>query len=223
MAYPRAGHNWAMFDEQALVGALRDRHAGLSERAKALIAAGERMPPVLGTAADIAKAGEFAAQIKGMIAQCIESRRQDKSPFNDANRTVGHFFAAIEQPLEALLREVLARLTRAHDEARIERRLTEDGGTPLVSVADRTVIAADLPREPALAREAARRIPTVVEVGFIDRASLDLEALREVFSDRELDAAVARHLRQNGPTLRGVRYRDVAAVIRPRAAPPQNS
>lgn len=200
MSTPQARHNWALLDEAELAALLPERHADLLARRDALLAAMARVPDPLDTPDAVERARKFAGLLKAARGAADTTRKDDKQPFIAAGKRVEAFFKSVIAPLDEALRELQHRLTDARLVA-IELAAPPPEPTP-----DGKLAAAPMPVIDGTSIDA---VTTVVA---IDRAALDIEALRDVFTDRELMDAVQRHLRRHGPTLAGVTYHDVARV-----------
>jgi hypothetical protein len=196
MSQNAAGHNWASLDDAELAAVLPERHADLLARRDALLAAMVRVPDPLATPDAVARAQKFAVLLRALRSAADRTRQDDKQPFLAAGRHVEAFFKSVIAPLDEALRELQHRLTDARLVA-IEQAAPPPEAAPPPQVA------------PMIDSASIEAATTVVA---IDRAVLDFEALRDVFTDRELLDAVQRHLRRHGPTLAGVTYHDVARV-----------
>lgn len=200
MSQAAARHNWASLDDAELAALLPERHADLLARRDALLAAMARVPDPLDTPDAVARAQKFATLLRAARSGADKTRQDDKQPFLVAGKRVDAFFKSITAPLDEALRELQHRLTDA-------RLVAMEAPAPPPEHTAAPMPDAAVP--PPIDSTSIDAVTTVVA---IDRAALDIEALRDVFTDRELLDAVQRHLRRHGPTLAGVTYHDVARV-----------
>jgi hypothetical protein len=200
MSQANARHNWASLDQAELTALLPERHADLLARRDALLAAMARVPDPLDTPDAVARAQKFAVLLRAARNGADTTRKDDKQPFIAAGKHVEAFFKSVIAPLDEALRELQHRLTDARLVA-IEQAVPSAIPTPEAPPPSAATPVID-----------STSIEAVTTVVAIDRAALDMEALRDVFTDRELMDAVQRHLRRHGPTLAGVAYHDVARV-----------
>lgn len=199
MSHAAPRHNWASLDEAELTALLPERHADLLARRDALLAAMARVPDPLDTPDAVARARKFAVLLRAARGAADATRKDDKQPFIAAGKRVEAFFKSVTAPLDEALRELQHRLTDAR----------------LVAIEQAAPFPAARPEAPppdVTSSIDGTTIEAVTTVVAIDRAALDVDALRDVFTDRELLDAVQRHLRRHGPTLAGVTYHDVARV-----------
>jgi len=190
-------------DIAALERLLADANERLVARRDELVAAMDRVPPSFESHDDIERARIFATRLGKLLTECDRQRKADKASFVKAGKSVDRFFAAISTPADDALKDLEQRMERtAHPD---QPPAPNAAATRIVSSADLAVILSASP--PA----AASQIPDEVlvwEVKAVNRAALDLETLRDLFTDRELDTVIQRHLRKAGPNaLRGVTYR----------------
>ena len=191
---------------------LAEANAALLRRCEDLLAAHGRMPPTLPDDASVARARSFARQLKAAIAEARRAKIDDKAPFIRANKAVDAFFGAFTKRLSAALLDV----ERALEDARQRATAPVAGGDvrPVATAAGRPVIViadqGQLDGAPRPSHASVAAIPTIWKAGEIDRRTLDLDALRSLMTDAELDRLVARWLKQHGPApLEGVRWTKV--------------
>ncbi|WP_426956948.1 hypothetical protein [Muricoccus radiodurans] len=189
---------------------LAEANAALVARRDAILAALERVPDPLPDADAAARAFRFAGQIKAAIAETRSTKTADCGPLRAAQKAADGFFEEVSRPLQRALARVEALLTRAAAPP------PPVAATPpaMAGAAAPEVVAAK-PVPPAV--PVAANLPLVWKAERVNRAALDLEALREHFTDTELDRAVARWLDANGPgDLTGVSWRQVVEAPRNR-------
>jgi hypothetical protein len=169
------------------------------------------MPSTLETDDAVVRAEAFARQIKAAVSDVRKAKSADKAPFTRAGKVVDGFFESLSKPLD----RALATVDRALDAAR--RRAARDAAadaavTPIATGAGAQVVimAAEPPASNDVSPEVIRQLSTIWKASFIDRGRLDLEALRDLMTDTEMDRLVARWLKENGPRpLGGVTWVEV--------------
>ncbi len=190
-------------DAPALDRLLREANERLIARRDALVAAMARVPEVFESRDEVERARVYAAQIGKLLRECDRQRKADKATFIKAGKSVDGFFATISQPAVEALRELESRMNHA---VQSERQAVPDPSSiPIIQAADQSVI------HPEGEAPTTAHVPEDVlvwEVEGFDRARLDMEVLRGLFTDRELGIVIQRHLNKIGPNaLRGVTYR----------------
>lgn len=186
-------------DIAALERLLVDANERLVARRDELLAAMDRVPPSFESRDDIERALIFATQLRKLLTECDSQRKADKASFVKAGKSVDRFFAAISTPADTALKVLGQRIERT------EHSDQASAATRIVSSADHTVIGSASP--PATTSHIPDKV-LVWEIKAVNRAALDLETLRDLFTERELDTVIQRHLRKAGPNaLRGVTYR----------------
>ncbi len=214
MQRPRAqDSNLFAIDHDAIRSTLGDANAPLLRRRDDLLAASARAPELLDTDEDIDRARLFARQLDDAIREARAARLADGRPFRGASATVKRFFDDIEGPLKSASRTILARLTdTAHRGRRMQTETPVSAPpTPVgIDVSGEPVVTA-APRQAPSAAAAHREIMLVWSIESVDRATLDLEALRDYLTEASILAACRKHLADHGPRpLAGVQYREVA-------------
>ena len=190
-------------DVPALERLLRDANERLVARRDDLVAEMARVPQVFESGEEIERVRAFAAQRGKLLTECDRQRKADKNTFLKAGKTVDGFFAAVSEPAEEALRELERRMDQAAQSVR--HATAEIDPTPVILAADQPVIRSG--GEPSPGAPVPEEV-LVWEVEAIHRPTLDLEALRDLFTERELGTVIQRHLRKAGPNaLRGVTYR----------------
>ena len=205
--------NLFAIDYDAIRSTLADANAPLLRRRDDLLAASSRAPEQLEGGEDVDRARRFAGQLDEAIREARKARLSDGRPFRDASATVKSFFDEIEKPLQNASRTILARLTDAAH--RVRPRL---GETPIS--APPAAIGIDISGE-AIVTTAPHRSPQSTplhpeiklawSIEDFDRATLDLEALRDYLTKAAILAACRKHLADHGPQkLSGAVYHEVA-------------
>lgn len=225
---PRIGHNEPPRDPDGTPAGLE---APALTRARALVAAGARLPSALRDDMSLHRATRFARQLDNAGVELRRARLTATRPLRIALKAA----SAVFSPLEAELRTLRARTGDMLDAALAEGRLevSEPPGptsapatqsrdplleevTPAALPAGRghtapgTAAQVQASPSPATAARSGGR-PAVAAgwaVAEIDRAAVDLEALRPYLTDHALRQAIERQLRAEGPhRLAGVRHR----------------
>jgi hypothetical protein len=139
--------------------------------------------------------------------QARKQRLLEQKEFNTALKTVQQVFDEIERPLGDAISDLLKKvgedsLRRLANEPPGQTAGVTDRGEPIVSITTQ--------QAPPVIGE---NIKLIWDVGSLDRASLDLEQLRNFFTDASLMLACRKHLEDHGPwQLKGVRYHQVARM-----------
>jgi hypothetical protein len=202
--------NLFQIDLERIRGLLEDANPVLLRRCRGLAAAAERVPETLDTEERLEKAWRFAGQLKACLKEVRATRIADAKPFADGKKSVDAFFDDLRDPLERALRQVERAMTQAR--AMTAQPVVREP-QPIVSSGQTAIISGvDQPSQPVVG-DVVAQLPAVWEAAQIDRRQLDLEALRLMFTDNELDLVVTRWLRKNGPLpLAGVVWREVVRV-----------
>lgn len=214
----RARSNLFFIDHKAMPALLAEANARLLVRRDELLAAFDRVPLMLRTDDEATRAKRFAEQLRAAANEAEAERRKDQRPFLDGSKAVKTFFDGVSKPLGECLRQVEARLTEAARRAR-PSPATVPVPRPVVMTETGAPVVAAAPPPPVDGNDSppmdAPELPMVWEVAHVDAAALDLEALRDLFTDRELAPVVQRWLRKHGPKpLRGATFHQ---VVRTRA------
>ncbi len=203
--------NLFAIDYDAISATLADANAPLLRRRDDLLAASARVPEQLDTDEDVDRARRFAGQLDETIREARKARLSDGRPFRDASATVKSFFDEIDKPLQNASRTILKRLTDAAHRVR-----PTPGETPVQ--APPAAIGIDISGE-AIVTTAPQPSPHPLHpeiklawsIEDFDRATLDLEALRDYLTEAAILAACRKHLADHGPQkLSGAVYREVA-------------
>ncbi len=212
MRRPRTSDsNLFAIDYDAISATLADANAPLLRRRDDLLAASARVPEQLDTDEDVDRARRFAGQLDEAIRETRKARLSDGRPFRDALATVKRFFDEIDKPLQNASRSILKRLTDAAHRVR-----PTPGETPVP--APPAAIGIDHSGE-AIVTTAPHRSPHPLHpeiklawsIEDFDRATLDLEALRDYLTEAAILAACRKHLADHGPQkLSGAVYQEVA-------------
>ncbi|MCU0242835.1 MAG: hypothetical protein MUF51_10480 [Vicinamibacteria bacterium] len=208
--------NLFAIDIDAVLRAIAEANAGLVDRHKRLMDALRRVPPHLESDDDIERAKRFVEQLKDDASRCRAARLADTKPLNLLVKRVEAFFKTMEKEANAARDEVMAELSNAG-----RRRAAQARGSPqhvaptpetvMINRETGEVLAAATP--PAAPRTAPAAVITLTwHVDTVDRATVDLEALRPFLTEAALLTAARAHLKANGPhTLPGATYVEKAA------------
>lgn len=198
-------------DVEAVGRLVREANAGLAQRCADLVAVFDQMPPALDSDDAVRRAEAFARQIKAAISEVRKAKMQDKAPFARAEKVLDTYFTEMSKPLQKAANGVDSALNVARNHAKSRDR-SASAVTPIAAGAGAQVVMTAVEPDPPglISAEVTAQLPTVWRAEFIDRAALDLEALRDLMTDAEMDRLVARWLKENGPKrLRGVRWTEV--------------
>ncbi len=214
MQRPRAqDSNLFAIDHDAIRATLADANAPLLRRRDDLLGASGRAPELLDSDQDIDRARLFARQLDEAIREARVARLSDGRPFRAASATVKRFFDEIEEPLKRASRTILKRLTDTAHRGRRNQTETPVSAPPTpvgIDVSGEAVVTAP-PLHSPTAAAAHREIMLVWSIESFDRATLDLEALRDYLTEASILAACRKHLADHGPRqLPGAVYREVA-------------
>jgi hypothetical protein len=208
--------NMFAIDIEASLRAIAEANAGLVDRHKKLMDALDRVPPHLETDQDIERAKLFAEQLKDHASRCRTARLADTKPLRKLVERVEEFFKTMERPANAARDAVMAALSEAGRRRAAQARVFPQHADPtpetvIINRETGEVLAAAVPPgAPRTARAAA--IPLTWHVDTVNRATVDLEALRPFLSESALQTAARAHLQANGPhTLPGATYVEKAA------------
>jgi hypothetical protein len=193
-------------DHNKIRSILANAYISLRQRRDDVIAAFAKLPNQLTTDEDIELAQGVVRELNETREAARRDRLSDQKPFKDASATVQECFEDIEKSLQGALSKVLNRIA---DVARSRQpnfpadRSTADP----VATAGETPIVTNSP----LAKVLGPEIELVWLVKDIDRATLDLEKLRNYLTDAALFTACRKHLKEHGSEkIKGVWYEEVA-------------
>ena len=208
-----ADSNLFAINHDVIRSVLAEANQNLIHRRDELLAALQRAPVVLTTAADIEKTQLFLLQLRRAISETREARLSDGKPLRAAALTVRKFFVEIEEPLMRASKTVKERLTRAALQSRLPG---PEAAVPPVAIdfqGEIVISAEQTPLEP-IGQHLEIQLDWYVES--VDLTSVDLESLRQYFTEASVLAACRKHLAANGPNkIAGVSYKEVAAEARP--------
>lgn len=207
-------HNLFDVDVEAIERLLAEANAPLMQRCEQLAAALARMPASLQTDDDVLRAEAYARQIKAAMSDLRKAKVADRAPFAQAEKTFDAFFTRLRKPLDHTLSAVERALeaARARTAQAAPPEVLDQVVTPIAVGGGGVVMTAMEPTQPAggPSRDVIARLPTAWKASFIDRGLLDLEALRDIMTDTEMDRLVSRWLKEHGPKpLRGVTWVEV--------------
>ncbi len=207
-------------DPAAVAPALAEANEALLARRDALLAALERVPDPLPDAAAAERVYRFGGQLRAALTEARRAKTGDCAPLRRGQKAADAFFEEVSRPLERALRRVEALLTRAAapPAATMPAEAPGDAG----GAASPEALPAGTPPDTTsgdLADPPGADLPTVWRAARVERAGLDLEALRPLFTDGELDRVVARWLEARGPApLAGVVWHRVVQAPRGRGS-----
>jgi hypothetical protein len=198
--------NLFQVDLDAVARLLREANEGLVSRCQELGQAASRMPDTFSTDDEVRRAHRFAEQLNKCRGDIRRAKLSDSKPFASGKKAIDVFFGDFATPIDAALRKVERALT-------VTLIAPAPAPTPAVSVVTgegAALIVGATNTENGVSRAIRDELPKVWEAARIDRARLDLNALRYLFTDNEIDRAVRRWLDKNGPEkLDGVTWRHV--------------
>jgi hypothetical protein len=171
-----------------------------------VIAAFAKLPDQLATDEDIELAQGVVRELNETREAARRDRLRDQKPFKDASATVQEFFDDIEKPLQGPLKNVLNRIADVARSRQPNFPADQSTGDP-VARAGETPIVTNSP----LAKVLGPEIELVWSVKDIDRATLDLERVRDYLTEVSLLTACRKHLKEHGPEqIKGVWHERVA-------------
>lgn len=172
------GHNQPpSTDAKFIRDFLAGKHGKLTIRRDELLASAMKMPRL--DSEEIAKRATELVKMLRVLEQEMEAARiAEKAPYLSAGRSVDAFFQAIVMPLHEVKQRVEADLTKYQHHALLEDKLRSDRGALLTT-----------------------RTNWVFDT--INRAELDLEALRPYLPNEGLEKAVRAAIRSGVHSIRG--------------------
>lgn len=227
------GHNFDPLDPEAIRARLADKHGALLTRASSLTEAAARLPEKIEDDETNAKMGDFVKQIGGAHKALEAARKTEKAPYDDAGKVVHGFFTGPQGKLEEVKRTAEARMSgymRAKADAERKRReeearrLAEEAAAKNDESAfeqasgEVEMIEASKPAEMVRQHSDLGTVATLRtswEFEVLDRAKVDLEALRPYLGADAVDKAIRAAIRAGVREIGGVRiYQDQKASIR---------
>jgi hypothetical protein len=194
-------------DHGTIKSILVNAYASLLKRRDDVIAACANVPEHLQTENDFNNAQHIVEELKEAKNAARTARLSNQSPFKDASATVQEFFHDIEGPLQSALKTVLDRLTEAAHSRRPNLPKESMKPAPVVGIGAGSPIVTSSHLAAVLGPE----IKLVWSVEGVDRATLNLEILRDFLTDACLLGACRKHLAAKGPNqIAGVVYKETA-------------
>lgn len=215
-----AKDNLFALDLDATLCVLAEANLDLAHQFGRLRDQGARLPPALATDDEVGRAREVTRAAASFHARCRAARLEDTRPLRTFAAKVDEFFKDMETEAARARDHALALLTEAGRQGHraamssLQTAATAPdaaavGPTRAGAAATACVLSAVAAPSPS----AAASIPMAWEVGAVDRARIDLEALRPFLTDAALLAAARAHLKAHGPhALPGAAYADRAQL-----------
>jgi hypothetical protein len=241
MAEPAYISNNPPDDIEVLRDLLADKHRTLLDRAQSLIDARSRQPEITD---DIiaGKVSDYIKLVSAAIKSAEAERTATKEPYLAAGRAVDTFFKSkVVEPLDAVKRETERKLTAYLQAKEAERRreaeaeaarLKAEAEAELAKATENLDAAVAKENEAVAAAETAVAKPAELsrtrgEIGsvaslrqvwkgeLVDRAALDLDALRPYIPAAAIETAINGFVKAGGRELRGARiYQHTSATVR---------
>lgn len=206
MANNRSGSNLFSIDPDAILEILQSANSTLKSRASVWIDGLRekiRDPGSLSTT----EIQDLAKKTKELQLDVKSARLSDGSSFRDAVKLVENF----HKPLEIQLSKATDHLSKVLRDKVIASRPVappQISRSPVTITSEGVIVVTSAP-----AKDFLPDLPLDWSVTSVDRANVDLEALRAYFTDNALLTAARGHLRATGQTdLPGVSYDTVARV-----------
>ncbi len=186
-----ANSNLFHIDEDGIRRTLEEANASLFRRRDALIEARKGMTQRT-PSGDL---NDMLAQLRSLQKEAKSAKMSDGRSFNRAVKVVKTFFDELLLPVE----ESIVSITR---EAERRRAAETNARVPVIATADGEIVCESGP-----AANSFNALTEAWEVTGFDRNTIDLNALRECFSDYQIGFALKKHLEAHGPhALPGVTY-----------------
>ncbi|MCW1918338.1 hypothetical protein NX862_06210 [Rhodobacter sp. KR11] len=205
-----AKSNIFAIDIDAAERSVAEANAELVQRHTLLLEAFDRIPTTLETAENIERAKRFARQLNESAQNCRRIRLADTKPIRDLLRRVDDFFKKMEKQAtdaQNFVLEALSREGRLQAEASRLDQTAAVASSPVVSLIVQPETGEILGTAQRRAVDNAAAVQLQWAVDRIDRAEIELEALRPYLTDAALLHAVKAHLKANGPNaLTGATY-----------------
>ena len=193
-------------DHTKIRSILADAYMSLRQRCDDALAAFAELPDQLTTDEDIDLAQGVVRELNETREAARRGRLSDQKPFKDASSTVQQWFDDIEKPLQDALSNVLNRIADVALSRRPNFPADRSTSDPVVKVGEIAIVS-----KLAIAKVLGPDIELVCSVKAFDRATLDLEKLRNYLTDVSLLTACRKYLKEHGSEqLMGVWYEEVA-------------
>jgi len=210
--------NLFAIDIDAVIQAITEANAALVDRHNRLMDARDRVPPHLETDDDVERAKRFAEQLRDDARRCRAARLADTKPLNLLLKRVEAFFKTMEKQANTACEDMMTALSDAGRRRAAQARASSQPVGPTAAPAP-VMINRETGEVLAVAMPSAtqRTAPDTAilltwHVDTVDRATVDLEALRPFLTEAALLTAARAHLKVNGPrTLPGATYVEKAA------------
>ena len=236
MARNHKDNNLFSIDLEAIERVLEDANAPMLSQAEQIISKAIEYPNEINENAEAEELKSFLAQLRLQTKQVAQARLSDGRPFSDASKVVKAWFGKTEDRLKTAdkrISNILSQYASAlHAQAAEIRRRNEDKqrllreeeqkkDIPIIQATSGENIISAKPPNPVRVQELNERLeeePEVPSVALVwqvkdyDINRLDLEKLRNHFSESAIKNAIKSHIKQHGAhQILGVEYEQTVA------------
>ena len=195
-------------DHNEIERLLNEANAAWLQQCETLINEFNLVPEQLTTTKDFELAQDLVKKLNAAGKRTRSERLSDQKPFTQAVKTVKTFYEQVEGSLRISLQSLLQRLATATQTAQNASGIeTENGPSKVVIDAAGNTIGTGTP----LPTNLGSGIKLLWSVKTVDRSAIDLELLRDHFTDKALLLACQKLLDEQGPIpAPGIEYERVA-------------
>ena len=229
-------NNLFTIDLEAIERVLEDANSPMLSQAEQIISKAIEYPNEINENAEAEELKSFLAQLRLQTKRVTQARLSDGRPFSDASQVVKAWFGKTEDRLKTADKRISNILSqyasalhaqaaeirrRNEDKQRLLREEVQKEDIPIIqATSGESIISANPPRsfriqelENNLEEEPEiPSVPLVWQVRDYDINRLDIEKLRNHFSESAIKNAIKSHIKQHGPNqITGVEYDQTVA------------
>ena len=199
-------NNLFSVDQNEINRLLNEANSAWLQQCEALISDAKLVPEQIKTTRDFELAKELVKKLNAGVKRTRSERVSDQKPFSQAVKTIKTFYEDVESSLKVSLESLLRRLATTVQIAQSEAGIAKEVAKVVVDNVGNTIgTGASLPTK------LGSEIKLLWAVKSVDRATIDLELLRDHFTERSLLSACEKLLDEEGPiVVPGIEYERVA-------------
>lgn len=215
MAQKHSKSNLFSIDFAAIEKLLEDANQPLLSNAEELITKAQAYPDRISSNAEAEELKFFLKKLRSQNKDVASARLSDGRPFSDASKVVKKWFGKTEDRLKAADKRISrvlssyvsalqAQVTQAEQRNEQMQRHKQDVTIPIAQTRDGKQIIEATPSisnntDEKLDQPEVPNIALVWQVKSYDINELDLEKLKNYFTDHAIKTAINSYIRQNGP------------------------
>lgn len=204
-------NNLFSVDQSEIERLLKEANSGWLQQCESLVNDSKLVPDQIKTSKDFSLAQELVKKLNTAVKRTRSERLSDQKQFSQAIKTVKSFYDNMEKSLKRSLDTLLRRLTTAAQVAQNETSIEEEIESSKIVVDNAgNVIGTGTSMPTNLGSD----IKLLWSVKSVDRSTVDLEILRDHFTEKALLLACQKLLTEQGPiNIPGIEYERIAKPI----------